>query len=55
MRKKIITLSLIFFMCISLANAVFADWIKDDNNRYKYFNSAAGQYVVNNRKWILLF
>ena len=46
--KKIIVSLISIFISISLANAVFADWIKDDNNRYKYFNSAAGQYVVNN-------
>lgn len=49
MKKKTIIVSLIsVFLSISLANAVFADWVKGDDNRYKYFNSAAGQYVVNN-------
>lgn len=49
MRKKIITI-LLAATCfsVSLASASFADWIKSDNNRYKYFNSAAGQYVMNN-------
>ena len=48
MRKKLLILTTaILFSITTLSSAVFADWYKD-NNRYKYFNSAAGQYVVNN-------
>ena len=48
MRKKLLVLTTaILFSVITLSNAAFADWYKD-NNKYKYFNSAAGQYVMNN-------
>ena len=49
MRKKIIfsfIASMLFVMLCSFTT--FADWQKVDGGKYKYFNSAAGQYVINN-------
>ena len=37
---------MLFVMLLQLAT--FADWQKVDGGKYKYFNSAAGQYVTNN-------
>ena len=34
-------------MTILFSNAAYADWVQD-GGRYKYFNSASGQYVMNN-------
>lgn len=48
--KRKIFLILTITLLIASTQAVFADWQKGENNRYKYFNSATGQYVVNN--WI---
>lgn len=49
MRKKIILSTVVMIlMSIIFAGAVFADWQREDNGKYKYFNSAAGQYVINN-------
>ena len=49
MRKKIaIFTTAITLLCLAFTSDVFADWQKLDNGRYKYFNVAAGQYVVNN-------
>ena len=49
MKRKII-LSLIFvsILCTLFTGAVFADWQREDSGKYKYFNTAAGQYVMNN-------
>ena len=37
-----------FIICIFASKSVYADWVRQDNGRYKYFNSAVGQYVTNN-------
>lgn len=48
MRKKLLVFTTAILLSLTtICSAVFADWYKD-NDRYKYFNSATGQYVVNN-------
>ena len=44
---KTILIAVVF--TVFAVNAVFADWVKE-NNRYKFFDTMTGQYVINN--WI---
>ena len=49
MKKKIVfSMSVIMLLSTLFVGETFADWMNDGNGRYKYFNSATGQYVTNN-------
>lgn len=46
--KKIVKASLcIMIFVLASVNFTFADWVMENNN-YRYFNTAANQYVINN-------
>lgn len=48
MRRIIKIMSITISLSLCFHVVTFADWVKQDDGRYKYFNSATGQYVTNN-------
>ena len=48
MKKKILTITFIFCLVFNIIS--FADWVKDENGKYKYLDAASNQYVTNN--WV---
>ena len=43
--KKTLLISMV--LATVCASSVFADWVKDNNGRYRFLNAATGAYIVN--------